>query len=953
MAPIRLLSIESEGFSYFPRQEIILHEGINAGIGENGSGKTTFNNMLRLLFGASQFDNSHTLRTFFEREDIYEIYVIGKFDNSFQSDYNMRPFEPIGKTTDTVSVVCRLLLNDPQVKRNYLIYDGKFDLEQDLKKNLRWLNVEQFLKQFHEVGISRALIRSFSFSQGNTEDVLKKNEEELAEYLLQICGEQERIDTFHHLKNKISEQQQQFQALSEQKELEEARVERLQDRIERCKQINEAEKQKSQSIFNQPISEYLEWVDVLEEHKKRLEDLQRWYQTIQMDVRKLLKDQESHFEKLSIIEKEYKELQNDIKKLWDKKTNFELELAALNKDLKEIDEFLLKYRLIEPIEEKVIDDQVNLYETLLQEKITNLKVVERQKQQLEQSIQRLEEKGEVEFPERVNRMLDALKEKGIEYLLVADYIEIVDESWREAIEALFGSERFTITVSDQHIVDVMKIAQLQKYPYWISPFRESTFSLPKNSILQKVNVLDRRIAGYLEEFQNYIVCNSMVEARELVRIGKKAILNHPNPYRVVSRGGRLLKAKGKYCGKQAFQAQLKDKRREYNDLLPLYKDCCKQMEDTKQQFDWITGVKEVQKNVRLLPQKLEEQASLLKRRQHVLEEFEHLKQKISIREKKEDELFQVIKALTNQGGALNEALNEKKNKEKELAKEKDFKIIEVQKAQDILFRKKCQLTKEQIALSLDECYVGNLKTPAFYTQQIKELENRIVMLRNISSTDIIAPNEEKKLIQLEQKCKKHQKVLKDHKEEILSVQKNLRDLIEKHRVAEEEYHLMVEEVFVNVRKSLRELCKGTNIQADLRAFHLGEERWKVDYRIAFHGKELRSYRIKTGLSGGQKVIASLLLTFAAIRSDGNLSFMILDEPFAHLDQERINIAGEFLRQTGVQFFIAMPYSENVKIFMPWVDMQLNFRPKALSKEVAPPITYGVVNNEYLKQREAI
>lgn len=64
IAPIRLLSIESEGFSYFPRQEVIFHEKITAGVGENGSGKTTFNNMVRLLFGASKFDNGHSLRTF-------------------------------------------------------------------------------------------------------------------------------------------------------------------------------------------------------------------------------------------------------------------------------------------------------------------------------------------------------------------------------------------------------------------------------------------------------------------------------------------------------------------------------------------------------------------------------------------------------------------------------------------------------------------------------------------------------------------------------------------------------------------------------------------------------------------------------------------------------------------------------------------------------------------------
>lgn len=133
-----------------------------------------------------------------------------------------------------------------------------------------------------------------------------------------------------------------------------------------------------------------------------------------------------------------------------------------------------------------------------------------------------------------------------------------------------------------------------------------------------------------------------------------------------------------------------------------------------------------------------------------------------------------------------------------------------------------------------------------------------------------------------------------------------------------------------------------NFEASLRAVYLEDERWKVDYRLGFNGKPAKSYRDKSALSGGQKVIASLLLTFAAIKADGVLSFMLLDEPFAHLDEERIALAGQFLSNSEAQIIIGMPYSENIKLMMPWMNMLLNFRPKKRNETVAPPITYGKI-----------
>ncbi|MFA9459004.1 SbcC/MukB-like Walker B domain-containing protein [Halalkalibacter sp. AB-rgal2] len=953
IAPIRLLSIESEGFSYFPRQEVIFHEKITAGVGENGSGKTTFNNMVRLLFGASKFDNGHSLRTFFERNDVFEIYVLGRFDNSFQKAYNMRPFDPIGKKKDVVTIVCRLMLNDPSVKRNYYINDGEFDLEKDLKKTLRWLEVEQFHRQFHEVGISKALIRSFSLSQGNTEEVLKKDEEGLANYLLDICGEQERIDEFNNIKKRIGEQQQQFQALAEQKELEEARVRQLQQRIERCKQINDATKQIQQYRFDLPISQYAQYLDDLEKSTNNYANMEEQYKRLYQDIQYLMNEQIQYEKEAPIIEGKYTDIKAKLKTLQDQKVSFEIELSELKASLAIVADFLKQYENIEPIDEKELQAKENAAEKEYEEATGTWKVIDHEKEVCEKTIQRLEEQGAVEFPKSVQQMIDTLKGSKIEHLLIADYIEISDESWRQSIEALLGSERFTITVSDKAWVNVMKLAQQQKYPFWISPFNSNPCKLHEKSVLNKVKVLDNRIMGYLKKFEHYMVCDTMEEAYEWIKKGKSAILNHPYPYKVVERGGRAIKENGIFCGKEAYKAQLKEAKSKFSQLIPRWKQAENTMNSTKKKLKEIQEIIDIQKHVRIVPAKKVEMDDLSSEKLQVQNNLNSLEVEIELKHASEEDIVKSIKTLHSNLNRVVGIISEKESKKDDLLPYLQSEEENVNKAKVALSQAEEQLTMEQMEYVKNAEYLENIATIDFYHQTIKELENRIKMLRNISNTDIILVGEEQKMIRLEQKYKQHQKVLQNHRDEIEQVKENLGDLEKKHALAEQEYHTMVEEVFTNIRKSLQELSQETSIQADLRAFHIGEEKWKVDYRIGFHGKEMNSYRNKARLSGGQKAIASLLLTFAAIRSDGGLSFMILDEPFAHLDQERINVAGEFLRQTGVQFFIAMPYSENVKLLMPWVDMQVNFRPKRVSEEVAPPITYGVINDEYLAKRNAI
>ncbi|KIV58379.1 hypothetical protein AM501_28590 [Aneurinibacillus migulanus] len=952
-APIRLLSIESEGFSYFPRQEVLIHESITGVVGENGSGKTTFLNMFRLLFGAERFDNEHTLRTFFSREDIYEIYIVGKFDNTLQPKYDKRPFEPVGKYSEVVSVVCRLTLDDPRVKRSYLIYDGEFDLDIHLKNTFRWLEVTQYQKQMEEVGMSRALVRAFSLNQGNTEEILKKSEEELAEYLLEICGEQERIDNFNNLKVDMKRQKEQYAALLQQKEMEEAHTQRLRERIERCKKILEKEDNLAKFKFDLPLSIVNENCKELEKYKKKLNELDALFYQLTTRIHKLEEERQKKQQRLKILDSDYTTIKQQISNLLQQKEEVNHTLSLLCNEITELEKFLQQYKDIELIHQSVLEQEKETNEKQYSHSLANLVVVEKEKQSLEERICKSEKSGTIEFPLDVQKMMQILNDKKVDYLLVADYIEILDEEWREAIEGLLGQERFTIVVSQEHMIEVMKWAQEFKYPYWISPFKPAKLEFHSKSVLKKINILDERIAGYLEKFQHYMVSETMEEAWNWVQKGNSALLNKPYVYKVISRGGRFIKTNGKYCGKLAFQAQMEDSKRELKALMPLYNNLIQQVKQHKSILDETLEKIKVQEKARMVPEKVRILEQFKGQENKVLITLNEIGENLNDSERKRDNIVNSKLTLSNELGEIIGTLKEINNRKNVVSTDIQLQQEMVEDSKQKLFTSEEQLTDGQKTLLKDKSYLSELSPSSYYKTEINTIKEIINQLREKSFTDHIIPGEEKRMIGLEQKYKYHQKMLKQHMEEIGRVQTELDQLDQKHRVVQAEYHLMVEEVFLKIKHSLEKLCKNGNIRADLRAFHIGEDRWKVDYRIGFHGKDLKSYREKTRLSGGQKVIASLLLTFAAIKSDGALSFMILDEPFAHLDHERISLAGEFLKQTGVQFIIAMPYSENVKLLMPWVDMLINFRAMKPGEVIAPPMMYGVVNDEYIRKRNVI
>ncbi|ATF15794.1 hypothetical protein A616_28735 [Brevibacillus brevis X23] len=946
--PLRLMSVESEGFSYFPRQEILIHEGITLLNGPNGSGKTTFLNLIRLIYGIKKFDNTTTLKSFFERENVNEIYILGRFDNTIHPVYGRRPFEPIGKHQDVVTVVCRLIDDYPNPNRDYLIFDGKFELEEHLRGALRWLEVGQYIRQLEEVGVSRALVNSFSLTQGNTEKLFELTPEALADYILQICGEQERIEDFQRIKVDLKRQKEEYHRLLLQKQQEEANARKIADRIQRCKAILTQKECIRDAQDNMLLAAYKEGKEKLDELHLEWDRLITELQTLDAEMYQLGATLEQLGRERDLCQKDLDQIRETNRTTQEQIFNLGNQILTLEDEFKDLLDFIQLYEHTPLLSLEHLEQEEASVETQYQNALLDLRQVERSKNELEKQIEKIERTKSNSYPPQVQQMIQVLEDKRVSFLLLAEHLEIVDSEWREAIEALLGEERFTVVVPEKQVVSVMRWAQQIKYPFWISPYATAKLKKHPSSVLAKVEILDDRVSAYLLKFESYMVANSMDEAWDWVKEGKQALLNTPSPYKVVNRGGRSIRVSGIYCGKRAYEAQLSQLKKEWDDVLICYKNQSDIVSDYSHQFATVKQTIEEQKNARLVPDKRGLSLVVQGKMTQTHEDLNEYKKIFENNREMELKLFEKLTKVSVSLSLTHRDKDTATNKRLESHEKKVETDINLSSQKEIVSQRFNNLSEEAQKLVHDSERMLNLGTIQEYENQIRVATKIIETHRkDLQGLDFIPEGEEERIAALERNHQIRQRMLNEHINEIREVESELRELEIRHGDAQEEYHAMVEEVLYKVKRSLESLAESKNILATLE-ISCQEDKWSIDYKIGFNGKTATSYRKKGGFSGGEKVIASLLLTFAAIKADGMLNFMILDEPFAHLDQDRIKMAGEFLRATGIQYIIAMPYSENMKLFIPWIDMLINVRPKKVDSLMAPPVTYGVINNEYIR-----
>ncbi|HEY4573292.1 MAG TPA: hypothetical protein VIJ26_04995, partial [Thermoanaerobaculia bacterium] len=111
------------------------------------------------------------------------------------------------------------------------------------------------------------------------------------------------------------------------------------------------------------------------------------------------------------------------------------------------------------------------------------------------------------------------------------------------------------------------------------------------------------------------------------------------------------------------------------------------------------------------------------------------------------------------------------------------------------------------------------------------------------------------------------------------------------------------------RRRAAELASGAEVAVEMELPRLADDdrvldEAAIDVRFGFDGKEPLPLG-DPSFSGGQQVIAGLILLMAMAETDGR-GFFLLDEPFAPLSLDRVDQVGRFLRASRSQFLLTAP-----------------------------------------------
>jgi DNA repair exonuclease SbcCD ATPase subunit len=111
------------------------------------------------------------------------------------------------------------------------------------------------------------------------------------------------------------------------------------------------------------------------------------------------------------------------------------------------------------------------------------------------------------------------------------------------------------------------------------------------------------------------------------------------------------------------------------------------------------------------------------------------------------------------------------------------------------------------------------------------------------------------------------------------------------------------------RKRAVELAAGAEVEVEMELPRLTDDdrvldEAAIDVSFGFDGKDPLPLG-DPSFSGGQQVIAGLVMLMAMAETDGQ-GFFLLDEPFAHLSLDRVDQVGRFLRASRSQFLLTAP-----------------------------------------------
>lgn len=866
----RFIELTIHNWDLWPPVRVPLERNIVVISGPNGSGKTTLLDAIRQLLNAPRLSSKRRLQHYLRRPEAPAL--IQAVVSNEEGNGTGRPFRRERITSPEVTLCCMLVPNPGgSPEKRFAILPGRPSLEEVTKLLLEsrdWDPPERYERALEHAGVTRSLMHVLAIEQGRANALFDLRPRDLFVQVMEMLGDRAVLDRYRDARKRYDESARELSQQSDALKVRQVDLGRVRREVERLEAWERARDRVTELEDRLPAAE--------------LQTLLRQRREIEVKVPELTtKVRNGEAERIRLS----RELSES--KIAEETAGTELE-TALRAEREARDLWgdargreAVAVRRVQDLEAKRVeaerlpaDDLVELEEKArravkaLYDADRQLDEATRVRESIEERVKTLRA-GLPVYPTSVRQTLQELEVAGIKAVVLCNTVEITDPNFASAAEAAVGDARFGLVVGKSDEKLALEIARKLRFPGPI--FAGKGLDAPGTA-----GVLSLRPGAppWLGEWMSSVT------------------LSRDGNWNDV-RGTWVTPAEETYLGAVARRTSLAKAEAELEKAVGFADECSMTSTAAKRRMEELTEAVAREKErrrlldeVRALPEAKEEEAAAA------------------------EALHALREGLEIAGGA-------------------------VQVAQDhMATASRARMSAESHLQELDKRLEGERRALTEAHEQLRVIESSETMLRERVRPPFLARAEGFELegvdtvkADLARAKQDFGRVGDPPPAEVRDEERHLRvnvEELERHvsdrfREAEaaraelaecrKRYLDIVSAALYDYVRRVKDLAKIADVVPEVELPQLVDDDVALDeagiqVRFGFDGKEPLPLG-DPSFSGGQQVIAGLILLMAMAETEGQ-GFFMLDEPFAHLSLDRVDQVGKFLKGTKSQFIITAP-----------------------------------------------
>ncbi|MEO6195899.1 MAG: ATP-binding protein [Thermoanaerobaculia bacterium] len=868
----RFVELSFHGWDLWPAVRIPLDRDVVLVTGPNGSGKTTLLDGIRQLLNAPRLSSRRRLQNYLRRPDAPALIRAVVSNTSGGGPGGGPPFRRERITTPEATLACALVpAGGGAPEKRFAVLPGRPTIEEIrrlLLESRDWYGPERYARVLEGAGVTRSLMSVLAIEQGRTNSLFELKSRELFRRVLEMMGDQDVLERYGEARRRYRESEEEVGRQIHQAQGLQMELQRVQRQV---RDLDDWERHRDRVAGLEarlPAAELQGELRRRDEAGAKLPELRTKVRRGEAERTELearaARVREADLRALAVLE----EAQNAAvraRSAWEEAHAVQVRAADRLATLEE------RLRQAESLPAGDLEALAAEAEEASRAFFTAGAEVAAAREREEAARDRAGRlrAGLPIYPEEVDRTLADLEEQGVRFALLAATAEVVDPSLGEAVEAALGDARFSLLTEPGARETALTAARRHRFP-------GPVYAGPRLDRAERSGPVE--IAAGAPAWMRGWTDSVELAADGSWRDSRGTWVAPPR--------GRVLGAAGREAALAAAERELAESGRAVHEAAASLTLAQGRRAGAEAALARERRRRELLAEVTALPAAREgataatallahgtaERARAAAARE---EAYRAREAALMERTQVEERARQVVARLEGEKEALERLETELAGAEAEVRKLAD------------------RVTPELRALAQR----GELDGPDTVRADLERARHQLAALGAPPPPEV-----REEALHLRANIEEAERHLASRRREATEAQSELAE-------CRRRYLEVVSGSLHDYRRRASELAGGAEVIVEMELPRLTDDdrvldEAAIDVRFGFDGKEPLPMG-DPSFSGGQQVIAGLILLMAMAETDGR-GFFLLDEPFAHLSLDRVDQVGRFLRASRSQFLLTAP-----------------------------------------------